>query len=504
MGQAATARGQAMVNILVCAFNKRIAEELNGRLGTGSDVTRQWTAQQEAIFAEVTNGLGNITVVARAGTGKTTVIIEAVNRIRNAKAQAMTLHALGYRAVLTYWTGIRPENNPKVSRADMLAEKVCGPIAPDAIKRLVSKLHTKGREINPLARTVGDLTDILYNFECEPDDTWQSAGYDARYVEVKALAAMELAATVRPANIDFADMIFLPVRNGWLQKQFDMVIVDEAQDMTVAQLLIAQGVCKGRLVVVGDDRQAIYGFRGADSGSLARLTAELKSTVLPLTVTYRCGQSIVALAAQLVPDFQAAPTNAQGTIENILDSQLVTMADAGDFILSRLNAPLVGTAMSLLRNGKRARVAGRDIGAGLKALIRKLARNARTVEQLLEKLSIWEAREAAKFLAADREAQADAVHDKAATLITIAEGVDSIEDIEVRIDALFTDDGLGQAGVITCSSVHRAKGLEASRVFILDFTLYTRGRNAEEENIEYVAITRAKNTLVRVAKGATV
>jgi superfamily I DNA/RNA helicase len=44
--------------------------------------------------------------------------------------------------------------------------------------------------------------------------------------------------------------------------------------------------------------------------------------------------------------------------------------------------------------------------------------------------------------------------------------------------------------------VHRAKGLEANRVFVLEFTL--KGGNIEEENIQYVAITRAKQHLTMV------
>lgn len=498
-------------------------------------MTRNWSVQQEAIFGWFeSKATGHLVVRARAGTGKTTTIIEGVNRapeanillcafnkriqeelavrITNPSARACTLHSLGFACVRRFWEGIRVGESMskpgKPNRADALTEKVCGATVPEVIKRLVSKLHTKGREINPHARNIGDLTDILYAFECQPDEMWTGAGYDTEYVEKKSLEAMELAATVRPVNgIDFSDMIYLPVRNGWLLKEYDLVVVDEAQDMTVAQLEIARGVCKGRIAVVGDDRQAIYGFRGADSESLDRLKGELGAVEMGLTVTYRCGHEIVAKAATLVPDFEAGPSNANGEILELTEDKLSNEVALGDFVLSRLNAPLVGVAMGLLRNQKRARVAGRDIGAGLKALIRKLAKGnaANSVPALLKALTVWEEKERERMVAANRtEAQIEAVSDKAETLITLADGAKSVSDIEARIDALFTDDGLGQAGVITCSSVHRSKGLEANRVFLLAFTLYPRGVTREEENIEYVAVTRAKNTLVLVRKVAVV
>ena len=50
---------------------------------------------------------------------------------------------------------------------------------------------------------------------------------------------------------------------------------------------------------------------------------------------------------------------------------------------------------------------------------------------------------------------------------------------------------------MACSSVHKSKGLEAPKVFILADTL--RDTNDEERNIQYVAITRAIQELVYVA-----
>jgi len=499
---------------------------------------RVWSDFQEAIFVEYVTGSRHIIVRARAGTGKTTTIVEAVKRLLKAHPNRVvivcafnkniaeelnkrfsgfnvvvkTLHAIGLNCVKRFWEDIKVSFGPE--RADDLAQRACGITAPDAIKKLVAKLHTKGREIAPHARTGAELMDIAVRFECEPEESWARDGFGLDYVCDKAAVAMEFAASEKPTKtgIDGSDMIFLPVRNRWLHPMCDDVVVDEAQDMTPAQLEIAQGIVKsdangGRIMIVGDDKQAIYGFRGADSDSLDRLKAELNAYELPLNITYRCGQSIVREAQRYVPDFAAGPANAEGVVEDLFMSKLVATAGPGDFILSRINAPLVSVAMSLLRNGKRTRIAGRDIGAGLVSLLRKF--RARSVPQLLEKIESWKEREIARLDArfppnkrdnSTYTARLDGIRDQAEMLVSLTDGAPSVTEVESRITALFTDDGLGAAGMITCSSVHKSKGLEADRVFILVDTL--RDSNSEERNINYVAITRAKSRLVYVTKDA--
>jgi superfamily I DNA/RNA helicase len=49
----------------------------------------------------------------------------------------------------------------------------------------------------------------------------------------------------------------------------------------------------GRLIAVGDPSQAIYGFRGADATAMTDMQREFNMTVLPLSVSYRCSQSVV-------------------------------------------------------------------------------------------------------------------------------------------------------------------------------------------------------------------
>lgn len=490
---------------------------------------RTWSDQQVDIFdwfAKKTPGQSNDLVVrARAGTGKTTTILEGINRapekrillaafnkriaeelakkLTNPNAEARTLHALGFAAIRRYWERVRVANGSQ--RADALTDAVCEGTVPDAVKRVVSRLHTKAREMAPHATGPGELIGIAYQFDC--DETIEKfPKFDLDWIEGKALLAMRLAASRQPASgIDFADMIFLPVRNHWAAPTYDLVVVDEAQDMTMAQLELAQLVSTakrggGRFCVVGDDRQAIYGFRGADSGSLDRLKEELHADELGLTTTYRCPKRVVEVAQEIVPDFCAADTAPDGYVFSIGRSHLVAMAEGGDFILSRKNAPLIEVAMECIRADVKVRVAGRDIGAGLVGLVRRLG--GRDLIELAENIDTWENAELVKILQSKYPERADEVSDRAATLRVLIEGCAGIQEVIGRIGDLFSDDGDGS--MVVCSTVHKAKGLEARRVFVLAYTLMGNKQsdrpNEEEMNIEYVAVTRAQETMVWVQK----
>lgn len=319
-------------------------------------------------------------------------------------------------------------------------------------------------------------------------------------------------------------MIFLPIRNRWLRPRYDLVVVDEAQDMSAAQLEIATGMLNpgGRMCVVGDDRQALYGFRGADTESLSRLKLALKARELGLNTTYRCGVAIVREAQLLVPDIEPRPNAHEGAVSASTVDVMMQEAVPGDYILSRTNAPLIKVALSMIRAGRRARVEGRDIGAGLRSIARKLATGpaATSMPKWLQKLGNWEYKEATRAEAANLAGKVDQIHDQADTLRALADGVSSVREIEMRIESIFADGG---GAHIVCSSVHKAKGLESERVYLLRDTMqppvacvcghrhiglpckcgcdhYTPDprKQIEESNILYVGITRAKNELVYV------
>ena len=83
--------------------------------------------------------------------------------------------------------------------------------------------------------------------------------------------------------------------------------------------------------------------------------------------------------------------------------------------------------------------------------------------------------------------------------MALAEGLKTVAQVMSRIEEIFAD----KAGkdVLLFSSTHKAKGLEWDRVFMLDWTFRPQ-RGIEEENLWYVAVTRAKNTLYLVQESS--
>lgn len=479
---------------------------------------RQWSEQQRSIFDWFETGSGHLVVRARAGTGKTTTILEGINRapernillaafnkriateletkLTNPAAKVQTLHAAGFGVVRRYWERTRVDQY----RGERITRQVIGDQAPDIIARHVQKLAGHGKEMQPHAMDASELIDLAYRFECVPDAEWTRDGYDVPWVAAQAVKVMEHAATVRDGTIDFADMIYLPVRNQWARPTYDLLCVDEAQDMNATQLELATGLAAGRICVIGDDRQAIYAFRGADSGALDRLKDVLSAQELGLTTTYRCPKVVVQYAATLVPDFSAADTAPDGEISSVTAAELPEVAQVGDFILSRKNAPLAGLCLRILRTGKRARIEGKDIGAGLIAIVRKQKTPSGTIDDLLPRIALWAEKEIARALKAGpkvADSRIEYVTDQKDTLEALAEGLEEVPELISRIELLFADDATAGPRIVL-STVHKAKGLEADRVFILRDTLYCRGDGPEERNIEYVAVTRAKSHLTWV------
>lgn len=469
---------------------------------------RQWSKYQSAIFSEVATGQGHVVVEALAGSGKTSTIVEALKYIAagmtallcafNRKiadelarrapkgVDVKTLHSLGFAAVRAAWGNVRVDNDrvEKMLRAGF-------PRASYADRAAVAKLV--GLSKNLLLTSWDDIRDAAMGYDI------QGQNWELTEIVDAALDCLT-ACKRRDGSIDFDDMIWLPPTLNLRVPSYDLVFVDETQDLNAAQLWLARKACKagGRIFAVGDRHQAIYAFRGADSQAIPRMISELTAKVLPLSVTYRCPQVVVDLAQQVVPEIQAAPGCIMGEIIPAGPVTMLGNAQPGDFILSRKNAPLMGICLALLRRGVRATVQGRDVGRSLAAMIKRA--NAVSVADLVSWLEAYRQAEGEKLGRREApESAVEALNDKVDTLIALTDGAVTVADVLARIESLFQDDGPAR---VICSTVHRAKGLEADQVWLMVDTFKRKSPANDpegEKNIWYVAITRARRTLRMVS-----
>lgn len=501
----------------------------------------QWSPQQQAIFRWFADPPTlNLAVRARAGTGKTTTILEAVRHVPadqkilvcafnkriaeelqrklagSSNAEALTLHSLGFKFLRGAWGDLKVDTKVEDDRiahaCQMLDASQPGWEVEIGLKKLVSlakgilptEIEEAGAVNGRENEVIGVLAGLCTAFSCDPDYG------DPVWMAKRALYAMRLA--LEPdvqGRISFDDMLFIPAAKGFTLPLYDWVIVDEAQDMNPAQLYIAQNAVKegGHVVVVGDDRQAIYGFRGADSNAIDRMKADLCADELGLNTTYRCPKSVVEMAKGIVDDYEHAPWADDGTVDDCSFEQLEEMAQPGDVILSRVNAPLVPLCLAFIRRQKAARIEGRDIGKLLASRAKKL--KAQSVPDFLAKLTRWGVTARTRVISRGREvdARCQQISDIEMTLAALAEDARSVNMIYERCEQMFADVAENKANMIILSTVHKAKGLEWKRVFLIENTFYFFGKkreDREEANIHYVAITRSQShlTLVRGSNGA--
>jgi superfamily I DNA/RNA helicase len=325
-------------------------------------------------------------------------------------------------------------------------------------------------------------------------------------VETAVELASDLLGWANAAKmVDFDDLLYFAVRDGLVLPRFDFVFIDEAQDTNAIQRALVRKILSdsSRLAAVGDPAQAIYGFRGADSESMNLIASEFGCTHLPLTISYRCPTSVINHARQWVSHIEAAPGAPAGSVQSLGAKWESAMFQPNDLVVCRTTAPIVRLAYRLLREGKPARIMGREIGQGLTALIKRM--NVQSIEELEENLSQYRTRESEKAKAKGQDSRAEAINDKVETILCLLadlpEGARTIGNLVQTIERLFK--GTSDQAVVL-SSIHRAKGLEAERVYWLNSEdcpakwARQEWQKQQEANLCYVACTRAKQALVLI------
>lgn len=485
---------------------------------------------QQDIFDWVRNGAGSAVIEAVAGSGKTTTILKALKEIRSQDqtlflafnkhivvelqskipdyVRGVTTNSLGFTAIRERFDKVKLDAEKTFVLLDHLV-KAKKASADDykylryAIRKLVSVAKAAGvSPSNPklgiglLPNTRDTWLELFDKYEVEVgSERVLPSVYDAMKERVLHLSKVILDQSVKNTTIvDFDDQLYLPIVLDLPMIQYDWICVDEAQDLNPVQHRLVLKSLKqegGRLIAVGDQNQAIFAFRGADSDSLAHLTETFKCVTFPLSISYRCPKAVVREAQRVVPTIQCREGAEEGIVQDLGDVS-TGVFKLNDLVICRNNAPLVALAYTLIRDQIPARVRGRDIGEGLISLIKKL--KPKSLIQLESKLEKWKTREIKRLRKTNPEANILPVEDKYDCLRCFIEysGASDVPILIQKIENLFSE---SSSECVNLSTIHKAKGLEADRVIILDQHLIGAYGGEQEQNLRYVAITRAKKEL---------
>jgi DNA helicase-2/ATP-dependent DNA helicase PcrA len=477
----------------------------------------EFSNYQKAIFDYVENGQGNLVVSAVAGGSKTTCLLESIGRVPKDKKKlclafnksiadtlrtkvpvgvdVKTFHALGL-SVLTRDDKSRQMNDRKVN------EK-CKEYF--TLNRINVPTKDKFRVTNNINKIIDFLRLDLNTIPTEKDinliinENW----LETTHIEIEHTIPIYKSVIEDKGQYDFVDMLFLPIYYEMKFPKYDFVFVDEVQDMSnIQRTLFLNCMVEGaRFMAVGDEKQRIFSFCGADLDSYERVKNFPNTIELPLSISYRCGKNIIKHAQKIVPHIEHWDRRGEGSV--IFDGS-INNVKYGDVILCRICMPLAKLAGKFLGEGKKVQIKGADIGKNLITLIDKQV--CFSLEDLHKKLES-SLKKLEKKLQADNEyfdakksSQYQSMSEKIFTIRVLSEDCQTVENLKRKILNIFSDKD--DSNCITLSTIHKFKGLEAENVFIVEpqlipfpYYLDQPGALEEEKNLEYVAITRAISKL---------
>lgn len=502
------------------------------------------THEQEAAIEAVLAGLKAIKVDADAGVGKTTLCKQIAARTsrkageittgiimafssrpsKELKAEladnwtSATVHSVGNDAVCGAY-GLNPMGQNKRKTSQILRTEYGNPENPvrQAFYNSVAGLVSMCKAL-ALNETVDDKTLLEKAHHYNKPVAGDEGEIIAMVKNVLKLSHSESG--LRDYGHDFDDMVWLPIVNNLQVARYRHVLVDEAQDSSIARMKLAimSLAPNGQLLFVGDKDQAIFGFTCADTSSMETFSSFINPVSFPVTINWRCPSIVLELTRIIHPSIKARPNAPLGAIHIITDDDLNLIASPGDVVLSRINANLIRVAYRLIKQHIGAVILGRDIGESFKDLIEKLARNPDkslcSTTEMLRRAGEWYSSEydavEGKNLR-NPDFAYDELFDTYECLLALCgaeivngalSGVDvyTIPDLYKKIDRLFGEEddiGFNPKKVVMLSTVHKFKGGQAARIFLLDAAelhphpaATSEWELQQESNILYVAITR--------------
>lgn len=306
--------------------------------------------------------------------------------------------------------------------------------------------------------------------------------------------------------IDFTDMIYVPIlKNLRIPTSPVHLMIDEAQDLNMAQhelvnRILGQGAVK-KWIAVGDKNQSIYGFSGASSSSFETFATKDNVKELPLDICYRCPPPILDLAND-VYNVMEGFKEVGGMIGNrgIGD---VTMIKEGSLVICRNTGPLIKLFFYMLGKGRKVYFKGDDILGAIKKFLQPYQRESldTAVSLMYHDLSKLEQKFANSENYLDRynmEMFKEMIENFVIMKRFYERTVSNVRQLQYALERLFVADG--RAGVTLCT-IHKSKGLENPVVYILNEGLIpskfarTPNQLEQENNLKYVARTRASEEM---------
>ena len=333
--------------------------------------------------------------------------------------------------------------------------------------------------------------------------------------------------------IDFTDMLWITFNklkyDNWEVPYWALytnIYCDEVQDFSNIQLNFLKFIkrTKGRYVFIGDFHQAIYNFAGANAqafNQIPKMFAPVETFDLP--ICYRCAKSHLSRVNReygipILPCDNAP----MGFVKTIDKNKISEYAKAGDMVISRKNKWIAEVVLDLARNGTPIFIEDKEmVGAIKRQILSSKCTSVGTLEKFLQKVisnynkKLFEivsknAREGGhEEEHLEAVAEANSKIDNTSFLLEILEGYlenhassDSVSKFSNFIDKLLNT--TPSPNCVRLCSIHKAKGLEATNVFVLneakinyDFR-NSKEQNIQEKNLSYIATTRAKEGLYLV------
>lgn len=503
------------------------------------------TEEQENVMSAARDGSASLMIKAGAGCAKSTtlkmlgqVIKEPTlgQAFNKSTAQAMinampsnflwkTSNGLGHGA----WIKANPLVNKwnlderklgklvtqvsKEQKFDLTSEQW------DLTRQLVSAAMLNGLTPDNIGRPLVEDSDEVWSDLA--DDVWIPRDEKSALTGLARSVLIENINLARRGHISFDDQVYCSVCLGGRFTQYPVVMVDEAQDLNSLnhQMLAASLRSDGRIIAVGDERQAIYAFRGAHTESMEQIRALRRAWKdLPLMLTFRCPKVVVRRQQAHAPGFRAHESNAEGRFIRLPlhdeEGQTWAWKDIQDelnghhdlAVLCRNNAPLMSMAFKLIRRRIGVKMLGRQLGKNLISFSKKVVPDDLTsAVNTAAMLTAWLDKERSLLIANDKEHEVEGLEDRVECLRAVLEDAEARDAGSMRriVGDLFAKED----GLVTLGSGHRSKGLEWDIVLHIDpWRLPSKqARKAEasgddgpmkqEKNLRYVVETRTKHTL---------